>query len=150
MRYTPAREASLSEPVLRTTPCQCDIWRVGVFPTVYHDCACQRWQRRQSPQHATDVRDVVGKCGAYDLRHESDYGLWCRHKSCFALRESITGDDQGIELSQSVIVLPKQRWWIWLTFVIPALVIDCAMTKIATHQYFGSEMASLICADFHR
>jgi hypothetical protein len=31
-----------------------------------------------------------------------------------------------------------------LTFVMPAFVMDCAITNTATHQYFGSARASLI------
>jgi hypothetical protein len=99
MRYTPASEASLSDPVLSTGNGQSKPSGVGYLLTVDHDGTRQRWQRRQCPQNAANVGYEIRKSGTDHLSDKCNCSLWCRHEGGFAFRKPISGDDQWIELS---------------------------------------------------
>jgi hypothetical protein len=98
MRYTPASEAFLSDPVLSTGNGQSKSFVAECLLTVDHDGTRQRWQRRQCPKNAADVGYEVRKSGTYHLSYKCNCSLWCRHESGSAFRKPISGDDQWIEL----------------------------------------------------
>jgi hypothetical protein len=98
MRYTPASEAFLSDPVLSTGNGQSGYFGAVFFLTVYHDGTRQRRQRGQRPQNAANIGYEVCKSGADHLSDEGDSSLWCRHESSLALRKPISSNDQWIEL----------------------------------------------------
>jgi hypothetical protein len=98
MRYTPASEASLSDPVLSTGNGQSELSSAETLLTVDHDGTRQCWQRGQRPQDAANIWYEICKSGTDHLRYECYSSLWCRHESGLAFRKPISGDDQWIEL----------------------------------------------------